>query len=81
MKQTDVGAMLGMIAPAQTPRAIVERIQADVADVLSETAIRARLEQQGMEVVASTPAQFDSFIAAETKKWRRVIAGAKIETQ
>jgi tripartite-type tricarboxylate transporter receptor subunit TctC len=76
-----VGAMLGLIAPAQTPRAIVQRIQADVAAVLLEPAIRARLEEQGMTVVGSTPAQFDSFIASETKKWQRVIAEAKIEAE
>jgi len=76
-----VGAMLGLIAPVQTPRAIVQRIQTDVAAVLLEPAIRARLEEQGMAVVGSTPAQFDSFIANETKKWQRVIVEAKIEAE
>ena len=74
-----VGAMLGLIAPAQTPRAIVTRIQQDVAAILNDPTVRARLVEQGMTVVGSSPSQFDTFISSEMKRWQRVITDARIE--
>lgn len=75
----NVGALLGFVAPAGTPRAIVEKIQADTAKVLAEPDTKKRIEDLGMEIVASKPEQFDAFIQAEMKKWARVITEAKIE--
>ena len=74
-----VGAMLGLIAPAQTPRPVINRIQADVSAILSDSSVRARLEEQGMTVVSSSPAQFDAFISSEMKRWQRIITEARIE--
>lgn len=74
-----VGAMLGLIAPARTPRAIVNRIQQDVAVILADPGVRARLVEQGMTVVGSSPSQFDAFISSEMKRWQRVITEAHIE--
>lgn len=81
VKDFSVGAMLGLIAPAQTPRQIVAQIQSDIASILAEAEVRKRLEEQGMTVVGSTPAQFDAFIASEMKRWGRVIAEAKIDPE
>lgn len=77
----NVGALLGFVAPAGTPRAIVEKIQADTAKVLAEPDTKKRIEDLGMEIVASKPEQFDAFIQAEMKKWARVITEAKIEAE
>jgi tripartite-type tricarboxylate transporter receptor subunit TctC len=76
-----VGAMLGLIAPANTPQHIVDRIQKDIAAILSDSAVRSRLEEQGMTVLGTTPLQFNGFIAAELKKWQRVISEARIEAE
>ena len=76
-----VSAMLGFVAPAATPRAVIQKIQADTAKVLAMPDIKKRIEELGMEIVASRPEQFDAYIQGETKKWARVIAEAHIEAE
>lgn len=77
----NVTALLGFVVPAATPRPVVARLQTDIARVVALPDIRKRMDELGMEPVASTPAQFDAFIQAEMKKWARVIAEAKIEAE
>lgn len=74
-----VGAMLGIIAPARTPRSVVARIQSDIATILADPLVRERLEEQGMTVLGSSPEEFSDFIKSEMKRWQRVIAEAHIE--
>lgn len=76
-----VSAMLGFVAPAGTPRPIVQKIQADTAKVLATADVKKRIEELGMEIVASKPEQFDSYIQAEMKRWAAVIVQAKIEAE
>lgn len=77
----NVTALLGFVVPSGTPRAVVARLQTDIARVVALPDIRKRMDELGMEPVASTPAQFDAFIQAEMKKWARVITEAKIEAE
>lgn len=70
--------MLGFVAPAATPRPVVDKIQADTARVLAVPETRKRIEDLGMQVVASTPAQFDALLRSEMKRWSKVIADARI---
>jgi len=76
-----VNALLGFVAPAATPKPILQKIQADTARVLATPETRKRIEDFGMEVVASRPEQFDAFIAAEMRRWARVVKEAKIEPE
>ena len=76
-----VSAMLGFVAPSGTPRPIIQKIQADTAKVLAMPEIKKRIEEFGMEIVASRPEQFDAYIQGETKRWARVIAEAHIEAE
>ena len=71
----------GMIAPAGTPPAIVNKIQADVAQVLNDPKIRDSLAGDGAIAVASTPDQFRTFIAAETAKWAAVVKAAGVQPE
>lgn len=74
-----VTSLFGLIAPAATPRAIVNRIQADAAKVLNAPEVKARLEGMGMEIVGSTPAQFDAFVKREIAKWAKVVRDNNIK--
>jgi tripartite-type tricarboxylate transporter receptor subunit TctC len=76
-----VNALLGFIAPVATPRPIVHKLQADIARALNSPDLKKRIEDFGMQVVASTPEQFDAFIASEMKRWARVVKEAKIELE
>lgn len=70
--------MLGFVAPAATPRAVVRKMQADTARVLAVPETRQRIEGLGMQVVGSSPAEFDALLRSEMKRWSKVIAEAKI---
>ena len=77
----DVSSWYGLLAPAKTPPAIVEKMNADAVKVLREPDVRQKLENLGLEVVASTPQQFADFIKAEMTKWGPVIKAANIIAQ
>lgn len=63
----------GIIAPAGTPPQITKRFADEVAAILKTPEVKAKLDAIGFVPVGSTPAEFDSFIATETKRWGDVI--------
>ena len=69
----------GLFGPAALPDAIRDQIQADVAEVLKQPDIRKYLEQRGFEPQGISAAEFRTFIANETAKWKRVITDANIK--
>jgi tripartite-type tricarboxylate transporter receptor subunit TctC len=77
----NVGALLGFVAPAGTPKPVLQKIQADTARALASPDMKKRAEEYGLEIVGSRPEQFDVFIASEMKRWARVVTDAKIETE
>lgn len=77
----DVTSWYALFAPIKTPSNIVKKIHADTAAILAEPAIKARLEQVGVEVVASTPQALGARLKAETEQWGPIIKGAGITTQ
>jgi tripartite-type tricarboxylate transporter receptor subunit TctC len=76
-----VNSWYGALAPAHTPPAIVARLQAALAQVLSRPEVKAKLFLQGAEATASTSAEFERRIHAELNKWEYVIHEAKIKAE
>src|SRR5947207_8022964 len=74
-------SLVGMVAPAATPRDLVNRISADVARAVKSSDLTERMKQQGMEPIGSTPDQFDALIRTEIDKWAKVVklSGAKVD--
>jgi tripartite-type tricarboxylate transporter receptor subunit TctC len=72
------GTWYGMLAPAKTPPAIIDALYRASASVLADASVRARIAEQGAEVVASSPAEFRAFIKDETERLGRVIRDADI---
>ncbi|MEJ7931059.1 tripartite tricarboxylate transporter substrate binding protein [Ramlibacter sp. AN1015] len=68
----------GMLAPARTPEPIVRRMAEEIAAVVRQDEVRARLEAMGTIPVGSTAPEFERFIADETQKWGKVIREAKV---
>jgi len=68
----------GLFAPAGTPKPIIDRLSAELANVLKDEAVRARLAQSGEEARFTPPATFTPYIESEIAKWSRVIREAKI---
>ncbi len=68
----------GLVAPAGTPAAAVDRIQQAVAQALKEPAVRERLAGQGLYPSGTTPKEFSAQLVREIEKMKRVAAYAKI---
>lgn len=68
----------GLVAPAGTPAAAVDRIQQAVAQALQEPAVRERLAGQGLYPSGTTPKEFSAQLVREIEKMKRVAAYAKI---
>ncbi|MEK6592994.1 MAG: tripartite tricarboxylate transporter substrate binding protein [Pseudomonadota bacterium] len=77
----DSGAWFGLLAPAGTPKAIVDKLSAETARILGLPDVSKRISELGAEPVGSTPAQFTAFIKTEIAKWAKVIKDANVELQ
>src|SRR6266704_1002344 len=64
---------VGVIAPAGTPRPIIDRLNGTLARILAVPDMREKFDVQSAEIVASTPEQFGELIMSETVKWGKVI--------
>lgn len=70
----------GMVAPARTPPAIVAKLNRIATEAMADPAIKAKLAEQGLTLVGDTPEHFRDFIAADIKKWAKVIQDAGVVT-
>jgi tripartite-type tricarboxylate transporter receptor subunit TctC len=71
----------GVLVPAGTPKATVERLNAEIGAILKDAAVKSTLNAQGFELVGGTPEDFANLIRSESDKWAPVIrkTGAKID--
>jgi tripartite-type tricarboxylate transporter receptor subunit TctC len=76
-----VDSWTGILAPAKTPRPVVERLQKEIAVVLADPEVKARYEVLGIEPVGNTPDQFAAQIRADLARWDKVVkqAGIRID--
>ncbi|HWH41430.1 MAG TPA: tripartite tricarboxylate transporter substrate binding protein [Usitatibacter sp.] len=79
--QSDYVFWVGMLAPAATPRPIVERLNAEALKALASPEIKEKLAVLGAEPMPMTPAAFDAFLRTETARMAKVVKAAKIPTQ
>ena len=69
----------GMLLPAKTPQAVIDRLNGDIKKALDNPAVLARLTDDGAEAMPGTPQQFRDHLIAERNKWAGVIKQAKIK--
>jgi tripartite-type tricarboxylate transporter receptor subunit TctC len=81
LKGYEVTVWQGIVAPAKTPAAVIERLNAEITRIVRSPETRERLAAQGLEAAATTPAEFRNFIAADAAKWAKVIARAGIKPE
>jgi tripartite-type tricarboxylate transporter receptor subunit TctC len=63
----------GIFAPAGTPKPVVDKLYAVIRKALDDPAVQARLEEEGYEVVGSTPAEFSGVFNSELTHWQEVV--------
>jgi len=73
--------LTGILAPAGTPRGIIEQLHQEIVALVALPDVEARLEELGFQVVANSPAEFAQRIKWEMEKWAQVIRDAKIKEQ
>jgi tripartite-type tricarboxylate transporter receptor subunit TctC len=79
VQEVQADAWIGFVVPARTPPAIVKRLQAELAQILAEPALKEKLALQYMEPVGSTPEDFRRALDAEVSRWKPVIQAHNIK--
>lgn len=68
----------GIAAPKGLPKDVKAKLHGAIVEALNEPGLKSKLTEQGFEVVANTPEQFEQFLAAEQARWKQVIEAGKI---
>jgi tripartite-type tricarboxylate transporter receptor subunit TctC len=77
----EINVWYGFAVPAATPKAVVQKLNAELAQALHVPAVAERLQSLGLTIVADKPEEFARFVAAESEKMRRLVqaSGAKVD--
>jgi tripartite-type tricarboxylate transporter receptor subunit TctC len=70
-----------LFAPAKTPKAVVDRLNRELNNVLAEKPVQKKIEDQGAEVEPGTPEQLKTLVQKEVLRWKGVVAAAKIKAE
>ncbi len=77
----ELNSWWGLMAPAGTPQAVVDRLQREVAQILREASMTQRLRDMGLEVEGSTPTQFGALIQNDLQRWAAIVKARNIKLQ
>jgi len=81
LKGYEASNWYGMVAPADTPKPVIDRLHKDLTAVLNSPEVRDTLLSRGIETVVSTPEEFTAYIKSETTKWNKVIRAANLKAK
>lgn len=70
---------VGMLAPAKTPRSIIERLHAESVKIVRSDEVKTLFLRRGMEVDGNSPAEFGATIREEVDKWKKLVKAAGIK--
>jgi tripartite-type tricarboxylate transporter receptor subunit TctC len=76
-----VNSWVGILAPAKTPRPIVDRLQREIAALLKEPEVRERYAVLGIDPVGNTPDEYSAQIRADLAQWEAIVKRAKIRIE
>ena len=72
---------VGMLAPAKTPKPVIDRLHAETIKILARNDIRQSFLRQGMEAEGNTPQEFAATITREVEQWKKLVTAAGIKVQ
>jgi tripartite-type tricarboxylate transporter receptor subunit TctC len=81
LKGFEANNWYGVVVPAKTPRAIINRLNKDVSTALTVPATKELLFKQGLDVAPDSPEAFGAYIKSETVKWAKVIKAAGLKAE
>ncbi len=77
----DVSSWQAIYAPANTPPAVVDKLNKTIADIVAKPEVKAKMEGLGLAYTPNSPAEFTAFQAGEQAKWAKIIADGKLKAQ
>ena len=77
----EADTLTGIVAPAGTPKEIVDRLQRDIAKIVAQPDVRDKLTTLGFVPIANSPAEFGARIKVEMEKWGKVVRAAKLKIE
>jgi len=77
----DLSVWFGVLAPAGTPKDIVNKLNAEINAALKLPEVRSKLEAAGIEVQGGTPEQYAAVIKSDLAKWGKVVREANIQPE
>lgn len=77
----DVSSWQAIYAPANTPPAVVEKLNKTIAEIVAKPEVAAKMQGLGLAYTPNTPAEFTAFQSAEQAKWAKIIADGKLKPQ
>jgi tripartite-type tricarboxylate transporter receptor subunit TctC len=75
----DISTWIGFVAPAGTPRGIVDKVQAEVVRMYADPVIADKLQKSGITTASSTPEEFTAFVRKELDRWGQVFKDSGIQ--
>jgi tripartite-type tricarboxylate transporter receptor subunit TctC len=77
----DISSWIALVAPARTPRPVIDKIQQEVAKMYADPVLYERLEKAGINAVSSTPEEFDAFLRKEAVRWEKAIRESGLQLE
>ena len=77
----DVGLWFGLLAPGGTPKAVIDRLNAEVGKILATADFRDKVAAQGLDVLVSSPQQYAAMLKADHDKFARIVKTAGIQPE
>jgi tripartite-type tricarboxylate transporter receptor subunit TctC len=78
-KGQEADTLQGLLVPAGTPKAVVDKLHGQVVKMMAQPDVRSRIEGLGFNIIASSPAQFAAQVKVEVEKWTKVVKAAGIK--
>lgn len=78
-KGQEADTLQGLLVPAGTPKAVIDRLHGEVLRMIALKEVRERVEGLGFDIIGSSPAAFSAQIRVEVEKWSRVVKAAGIK--
>lgn len=75
----DISTWIGFVAPAGTPRPIIDKVQREIVRMYADPVIAEKLEKSGISAATSTPEEFEAFVRKETERWGQVVKDSGIQ--
>jgi tripartite-type tricarboxylate transporter receptor subunit TctC len=77
----EADTLTGIVAPAGTPKPVIEHLQREIAKTVAQPDVREKLTALGFNPIANTPAEFGARIKVEIDKWGKVVRAANLKIE